>query len=166
MKEKIKNASSFLCDIIDINCLFIKIGIWMFTALISIAPIIFIGFMELSKSDNIIFSFKTIYSYVISSDDIIYTLVTLSTMVLADVWSDIIMNKKKHGFFVLCYCLLHILAIVFCTLVYAFFKTENICYNNMVSINRIGICFVTLLSLLSYINIAINKKEIKEETND
>lgn len=140
----------------DFKFLKTKIGIWVFSALISIAPIAFMGIKDLSNQKQVL-NISKIYDYVISSADIIYSLVTLSTIVLADVLCDIIMEKKENPGMIFLYCLAHIATIVFGVLIYALYKMNEINATNMKAINVGSLYFILILSLLSYLNLATAK---------
>jgi len=145
-------------EIIDFDYLSTKIIIWLFSAVVSIAPITFMGLKRISKLD-----FTYIRDYILSSEDVIYSLVTLSTIVLADVLHDITMKHEKRSKWIFIYCLAHILMILFGTLIYAYYKTETLKSNDMMRVNKIFLWIVAILSLLSYINIAIGSINSRKE---
>lgn len=147
-----------LLEVVDFDYLFIKIIIWIFSAVVSIAPITFMAFKTIST-----LNFLSISSFILSSEDIIYSLVTLSTIVLADVLHDITMKQEKGSKLIFTYCLAHILMILFGTLIYANYKTKTVKSNDMMRVNKIFLWVVAILSLLSYINIAIGSINSRKE---
>ena len=93
MKWKSKILS--ILTYIDYKYFRTKIGIWSFSALISIAPIVYMGFKELIKKDEFILNLSQILNCMLGSTDLIYFLVTLSTIVLSDVLSNVFIEGKE-----------------------------------------------------------------------
>lgn len=148
---------------IDFKYFSTKLGIWIFSALISIAPIVYLEFKELLKKDNFILNLTVILNSVLYSTDLIYSLVTLSTIVLSDVLCNVFIEEKESKGMTYFYCLTHIVTIVFGVLLYALYKTENLKADDVIMLNKCSFIYIVLLSLLSYIHISIIKKE--EEQN-
>ena len=138
-----------------------KMSIWFFSAIISIAPIALMGFKDLSKNNDFAISVEIMYNYVVCSTDLIYCLVTLSTIVLSDIFCSIFIEQNEGKKIELICCLAHIITIIFGVLIYAFHETEGKGISNMESVNRIWFLFILFLSIISYINIA-TYKEAKE----
>ena len=162
MKWKSK-ILSFL-TYIDFKYFRTKIGIWIFSALISIAPIVYMGFKEVLKNDQINLNLSVILCCMLGSTDLIYSLVTLSTIVLSDVLSNVFIEGKESKGMTYFYCLIHIVTIVFGVLLYALYKTEDLKGVDIIVMNKWSLIYVVLLSLLSYIHISSIEKV--EEYND
>lgn len=143
---------------IDFVYLATKIGIWFFSAMISILPIVFMGIIELPKQDGDILKLSTLYNYILGSTDTIYTLVTMLTIVLADVLCGVFVDGKESKGLLLFCCLTHIITIISGILLYALYKTENVDCDTMIRINKVGFKIVFILSLVSYVNISTSKQ--------
>lgn len=149
---------------IDVKYLVNKIAIFVFSGLISIAPIFFVGLEELgSKTEGVsqsvdtiekVVGIKELFGYIHSSTDFVYALVSLSTIVLADVLG----SKKDEGTWKFVLGLFHILSVVFGILIYAHYKTHNVGAGTVEMLNWICFIVVLILSFLSYINLAIVEK--------
>lgn len=135
-----------------------KMSIWFFSAIISIAPIALMGFKDLSKKGDFAISAETMFNYVVCSTDLIYCLVTLSTIVLSDIFCSIFIEQNEGKKIGLICCLAHIITIIFGVLIYAFHETEGKGISNMKSVNRSWFLFILFLSIISYINIATSKE--------
>ncbi len=157
----IKNFLLFLKSL-NYEYILTKMTIWFFSAVISIAPIALMGLRDLLKRENFVIDLGIMYNYIVCSTDLIYCLVTLSTIVLSDIFCSIFMEQKEGKKIELFCCLAHIITIIFGVLIYAFHETEGKDISNMESVNKGWFSFILFLSIISYINIATSEKE-KEE---
>ncbi len=161
-KERYTKYIRFL-DVIDLKYLGTKMAIWVFSAIISLSPIAFDTIIEFSKQDNIILSLSTIYNYILSSTNTVYSLVTLLAMALADALCGVFMDGKESKAWTFIYCLIHISTIVIGVLLYASCKIVKVGFDNMKRTNQVCFSFVFIISLLSYVNISISTKK-REKT--
>lgn len=143
---------------IDFKYFRTKLGIWIFSALISVAPIVYMGFKEVLKNDQINLNLSVILFSMLGSTDLIYCLVTLSTIVLSDVLCNAFIEGKESKGLTYFYCLIHIVTIVFGVLLYALYKTEDLKDGDIMVINKWSLIYIVLLSLLSYIHISSIEK--------
>ena len=125
---------------------------------------VYMGFKEVLKNDQINLNLSVILCCMLGSTDLIYSLVTLSTIVLSDVLSNVFIEGKESKGMTYFYCLIHIVTIVFGVLLYALYKTEDLKGVDIIVMNKWSLIYIVLLSLLSYIHISSIEKV--EEYND
>ena len=135
-RGKLKSIKLKFLTYIDFKYFSTKLVIWIFSALISIAPIVYMGFKKLLKKSDFIFDLAEILNSVLYSTDLIYSLVTLSTIVFSDVLCNAFIEKKESKGMTYFYCLTHIVTIVFGVLLYALYMTENLKACDVFLINK------------------------------
>lgn len=163
-RGKLKSIKLKFLTLIDFKYFRTKIEIWIFSALISIAPIIYMGVKELLKKGDSILNSTVISNSVLCSTDLVYSLVTLSTIVVSDVLCSAFIERKESKGLTYFYCLIHILTIIFGVLLYTLYKTEDFKIDDIIAMNKYSLIYIVLLSLLSYIHISSIEKV--EEQND
>ena len=171
MFKKVKEPAA---KYIDLKYFVSKIAILFFSGMISLAPVCFVGMDEvLNESSNIvneiseasseqesekIDELEKLWHFIKENEDVVYVLVGLSTIVLADVLGS---DKKDNNMKYIC-GLFHILTILFGSLLYAQYKTHEVAPEVVESLNIKCFWAVIGLSVVSYINLAIVEKGKKD----
>lgn len=153
MKQKLEWIVKNIARYIDIKFLVKKIAIFIFSGLIAVAPIFFVCLGQVSTQKEA-FDTVQLLTKMESSTDVVYALVSLSTIVLADVLED--EKGKNTAKFIS--GLFHVITVVFGILIYAHYKTHNVDAYSVKMLN--GFCAIVVfgLSFLSYINLSITEK--------
>ncbi|MDE7267275.1 MAG: hypothetical protein K2N89_07415 [Lachnospiraceae bacterium] len=158
MFEKWYTKGKKLCDRIDFKYLFTKIGIWIFSAVVSLIPAAFSGVEDLPEQGSITVNLSTIGDGILGSTNTIYSLVTLTAMAFSDVLCGLCIDKRKRKGVIVLYSLVQVFLIMVGMQLYALYQKAEVNCENMKNINKVFFLFVFIICLLSYINISTSKR--------